>query len=113
MAETAAHLVDHVYPAVPVRQWVVSLPKRLRYFLVRDARLLNRVVRIALTDVERAIRAHGPGARGETLLLLTPLEFLDRISSADPTTEPPPASLLWCAGVELTLGARRSRPERA
>ncbi len=66
MAETAAHLVDHVFPAVPVRQWVVSLPKRLRYFLVRDARLLNRVVRIALTEVERAIRAHSPGAPGES-----------------------------------------------
>ncbi len=66
MVETAAHLVDHVFPAVPVRQWVVSLPKRLRYFLVRDARLLNRVVRIALTEVERAIRAHSPGAPGES-----------------------------------------------
>jgi hypothetical protein len=30
MAETAAHLVDHVFPQVPVRQWVLSLPKRLR-----------------------------------------------------------------------------------
>jgi hypothetical protein len=66
MAETAAHLVDNVFPAVPVRQWVVSLPKRLRYFLVRDARLLNRVVRIALSEVERAIRAHSPGAPSES-----------------------------------------------
>src|SRR5438094_4348604 len=24
MAETAAHLVDHVFPIVPVRQWVLS-----------------------------------------------------------------------------------------
>jgi hypothetical protein len=31
MDETAAHLVDHVFPQVPVRQWVLSLPKRLRY----------------------------------------------------------------------------------
>jgi len=31
MAETAAHLVDQVFPQVPVRQWVPSLPKRLRY----------------------------------------------------------------------------------
>ena len=30
MAQTAAHLVDHVIPPVPVRQWVISLPKRLR-----------------------------------------------------------------------------------
>jgi hypothetical protein len=33
MAQTAAHLVDHVITPVPRRQWVVSLPKRLRGFL--------------------------------------------------------------------------------
>jgi hypothetical protein len=33
MAERAAHLVDHVFPDVPVRQWVLSLPFRLRYLL--------------------------------------------------------------------------------
>ena len=33
MAETAAHLSDHVFPRLPVRQWVLSVPKRLRYFL--------------------------------------------------------------------------------
>jgi len=39
MAQTAAHLVDHVIPPVPVRQWVVSVPKRLRWFLgFRSAR---------------------------------------------------------------------------
>jgi len=31
MAETAAHLVDHVIPHVPVRQWVVSFPIPLRH----------------------------------------------------------------------------------
>jgi len=30
MAQTAAHLVDHVIPPVAVRQWVISVPKRLR-----------------------------------------------------------------------------------
>ena len=33
MAERAAHLLDHVFPDVPVRQWVLSLPYRLRYQL--------------------------------------------------------------------------------
>ncbi len=42
MVETAAHLVDHVFPQVPVRQWVLSFPKRLRYFLARDTDLLNQ-----------------------------------------------------------------------
>ena len=33
MAERAAHLVDYVLPDVPVRQWVLSLPYRVRYQL--------------------------------------------------------------------------------
>jgi hypothetical protein len=39
MADTAAHLVDHVFPEVPVRQWVLSLPFALRYRMGYDARL--------------------------------------------------------------------------
>ena len=27
MVETAAHLTDHVFPRLPVRQWVLSVPK--------------------------------------------------------------------------------------
>jgi hypothetical protein len=30
MSQTAAHLVDHVIPHVPVRRWVLSLPIPLR-----------------------------------------------------------------------------------
>jgi hypothetical protein len=33
MADTAAHLVDRVFPEVPVRQWVLSVPFALRYRL--------------------------------------------------------------------------------
>jgi hypothetical protein len=36
MAETASHLLDHAFPRLPVRHWVLSLPKRLRYFLQRE-----------------------------------------------------------------------------
>ena len=57
MVEIAAHLVDHIFPKVPVRQWVLSLPKRLRYFLVRDNLLANEVRRIFLTQVEKALIA--------------------------------------------------------
>ncbi len=32
----AAHLVDAVLPWVPVRQWVLTLPHRLRYRLAFD-----------------------------------------------------------------------------
>ncbi len=33
MSQTAAHLVEHVIPRVPVRQWVLSLPIPLRLLL--------------------------------------------------------------------------------
>jgi len=33
MSEQAAHLVDEVLPRVPVRQWVLTVPHRLRYLL--------------------------------------------------------------------------------
>ena len=36
MTDTAAHLVDRVFPIVPVRQWVLSLPFALRYRMVYD-----------------------------------------------------------------------------
>ena len=42
MAETAAHLVDHVFPLLPVRQWVPAVPKRLRTFLQRARRCKAR-----------------------------------------------------------------------
>jgi hypothetical protein len=33
MVETTAHLSDHVFPRLPVRQWVLSVPAPLRYFM--------------------------------------------------------------------------------
>jgi len=39
MADTAAHLVDRVFPPVPVRQWVLSLPFALRYRLAYDSKM--------------------------------------------------------------------------
>ena len=40
MVETAAYLNDHVLPRLQVRQWVLSVPKRLRYFMQRDGAVL-------------------------------------------------------------------------
>ncbi len=45
MANTAAHLVDRVIPAVPVRQWVLSLPFELRARAAFDASVLSALVR--------------------------------------------------------------------
>ena len=46
MADTAAHLVDRVFPAVPVRQWVLSLPFALRYRMAYDRRLTSDVLNV-------------------------------------------------------------------
>jgi hypothetical protein len=56
MAERAAHLVDHVFPDVPVRQWVLSLPYRLRYRLAWDHDLCRAVVAVFMRAVSGWLR---------------------------------------------------------
>jgi hypothetical protein len=56
MADTAAHLVDRVFPEVPVRQWVLSLPFSLRYRLAFDAPLVRDVLQIFVRTVFSSIR---------------------------------------------------------
>jgi hypothetical protein len=60
MAETTSHMVDHIFPPLPVRQWVLSLPKRLRYFLRQDRRAVTAVLNIFLRVVEQALHEHAP-----------------------------------------------------
>jgi ribosomal protein S27E len=57
MAERAAHLLDHVIPDVPVRQWVLSLPYRLRYQLAWDHELCRAVVGVFVRSVLGFLRA--------------------------------------------------------
>ena len=61
MAERGAHLVDHVFPPVRVRQWVLSLPHRIRYLLAWDHELCRAVVAVYLRAVIGFLRrrAHG------------------------------------------------------
>jgi hypothetical protein len=44
MAERAAQLTDRVLPAVPLRQWVLTVPHRLRYLMAWDHRLCRAVL---------------------------------------------------------------------
>jgi hypothetical protein len=62
MSETAAHLTDHVFPRLPVRQWVLSVPKRLRYFMQRDGAVLGMVLRIFLRVIAQTLQVNSPGA---------------------------------------------------
>ena len=60
MAQTAAHLVDHVIPHVPVRQWVLSLPIPLRLLLAAQPELVTLVLQV----VHRVITRHLLGQSG-------------------------------------------------
>ena len=54
MSQTAAHLVDHVIPHVPMRQWVLSLPIPLRVLLAAQLELVTPVLQV----VQRAVTRH-------------------------------------------------------
>jgi hypothetical protein len=62
MVATAAHLTEHILPDLPVRQWVLAVPKRLRYFLERDADLQGAALHLFLRAVESCLRTHSPGS---------------------------------------------------
>ena len=56
-------MVDNVLPALPYRQWVLSVPRRVRFLLATDHDLLSRVLDMALRKVfawqKRAARRLG------------------------------------------------------
>jgi len=51
MAQTAAHLVEQVIPWVPTRQWVVSVPVPLRYWMAASQDLTATVHTIIRTTI--------------------------------------------------------------
>src|SRR4029453_14182560 len=51
MAQTAAHLVEQVIPWVPTRQWVVSVPVPLRYWMAASQELTAQVHTIIRTTI--------------------------------------------------------------
>jgi hypothetical protein len=81
MAEVAAHLSDSVVPVIPMRQWVLSVPKRLRPHLMRDSKLAGAVLHILLRVIRAELRDSVSGAAdGETRL--GAVSFLHRFGSA-------------------------------
>ena len=46
MAESAALLVDEIFPQLPIRQWVLSVPFALRFLLAREPQVIGSVLRI-------------------------------------------------------------------
>jgi hypothetical protein len=56
MSDTAAHLVDRVFPEVPVRQWVLTLPYTLRFRMAYDSKLVADIQRIFVQTVFASLR---------------------------------------------------------
>ena len=67
MAQTAARLADHAIPPVPVRQWVISVPKRLRGMLADRPNAVAALTKIFLDEIERSLlTASGLTAAADT-----------------------------------------------
>ena len=82
MAETAAHLVDHVFPEVPVRQWVLSVPFSLRYRLAYDSSLVRDVTQIFVRTVFSSIRRRAGIASSNRKARCGAVGFIQRFSDA-------------------------------
>ena len=75
MVETSAQLIDHVLPAVPVRQWVLSFPWPLRWLFANRPEALTRVLAIVTRAIEtslikRAEQSRQAGVRGGMVTLI-------------------------------------------
>ena len=75
MAERAAHLVDRVFPEVPIRQWVLTVPFQLRYQLAWNHDLCREVAGLFARAVFRVVaeraREFGiDGGRGGAVVVI-------------------------------------------
>ena len=59
MTDMAARLTDAVLPAVPVRQWVLSLPLEIRYHLAYDGPLIGAFLALVPPPRLNLVRYHG------------------------------------------------------
>ncbi len=51
MADTAAYLVDHVVPDVPMRTWTLTMPYPLRYLMAYNPDVLGEVTKALATSL--------------------------------------------------------------
>ena len=75
MADTAAHLVEHVLPEQPIRQWVLSFPYPLRFLFATRPAVLTQVLGIVYRAIStflihRAGLRVGAGARTGAVTLI-------------------------------------------
>lgn len=61
MAETAAFLMDQVFPKVPIRQWVLSFPFPLRYLMASNSKVQSAILAITLRVITGLMRKKAKG----------------------------------------------------
>jgi len=82
VSDTAAFLVDHVIPVVPVRQWVLSLPIALRYKLAYDSKLAAEVLQIFVRSVFASLRRRATRKYGRRRYDCGSITFIQRFGDA-------------------------------
>jgi Putative transposase len=82
MADTASHLVDRVFPRVPVRQWVLSFPYDLRYRLAYDASLVTDILRIFTKTIFASLIQRAREFGAECKAQTGAVSFIQRFDSA-------------------------------
>lgn len=77
-------LSDHVLPRLSVSQWVLSVPKRLQYYMQCDGPVQGMVLRIFLRVIEQTQQAHCPGAdhTDKANLHIGAVAFIHRLGSS-------------------------------
>jgi hypothetical protein len=95
MEDTAGHLVRNVLPEAPVRQWVLTLPRQVRFLAARDKALASRLLDVFTRAVfrwqrwrARMLRVDDPRTGGVTAV--------QRFGSARSTSTC--TSTRWCPG---------------
>ncbi len=95
MADFAAHIADRVVPAVPVRQWVLTVPHALRAQMMFDPALTTVVLRELIAAVSSWLRrrARRLGIRGT--IKTSAIVVIQRFNSAERYGRP---ARTTCAG---------------
>ena len=118
MADTAAWLVDRVFPMVPVRQWVLSLPFKLRYRAAYDSKLMADILNIFIRSVFGGLRRRARESLGLKQSQCGAVTFVQRFGSSANLHVPcketarseaiPKRAVSFCGGI-LTEPRLRSR----
>ena len=82
MSDTAARLVDRVFPIVPVRQWVLSLPFALRYRMAYDRRLTSDVLNVFIRALFGELQRRAKQLRGLRSTQCGAVTFVQRFGDA-------------------------------